>query len=78
MDPLKALRYQHSDFSRFLAPESYFYSYFFLVEDRVLSCQSKPNDNKRLQKNMQWFYKFCLCTQIFRVNFYEPSRFFNF
>ena len=22
------------------------------VEGRVLSCQSKPNDNKRLQKNM--------------------------
>ena len=46
------------------------------VEGRFLSCQSKPNDNKRLQKkkNMQWFYKFGLCMQIFRGNFYEPLR----
>ena len=47
------------------------------VDGRVLSCQSKPNDNKRLQKKyMLWFYKFCLFMQIFRVNFYEPLRFF--
>ena len=28
------------------------------------------------KKNMLWFYKLCLCMQIFRVNFYEPLRFF--
>ena len=27
-------------------------------------------------KNIQWFYKVCLCMQIFRVNFYKPLRVF--
>ena len=45
------------------------------VEGRVLACRSKSNDNKRLPKNMLWFYKFCLCMQILRMNFYEPLWF---
>ena len=53
------------------------------VKGRVLSCQAKPSDNKRLQKKkyamvLYIMYIFCLCMQIFRVNFYEPLRFFNF
>ena len=52
------------------------------VEGRVLSCQAKPSDNKQLQKKyamvLYIMYIFCLCMQIFRVNFYEPLRFFNF
>ena len=52
------------------------------VEGRVLSCQAKPSDNKWLQKKICrgfiYHYIFCLCMQIFRVNFYEPLRFFNF
>ena len=27
------------------------------------------------QKNMLWFYKFCFCMQILRMNFYEPLWF---
>ena len=51
------------------------------VEGRVLSCQAKPSDNKWLQKYamvLYIMYIFCWCMQIFRVNFYEPLRFFNF
>ena len=53
------------------------------VEGRVLSYQAKPSDNKWLQKKYAMvlyiiMYIFCWCMQIFRVNFYEPLRFFNF
>ena len=45
------------------------------VEGRVLSCQSKPNENKRLQKICKGFIN-CLCMQIFRVNVF--LKFFYF
>ena len=52
------------------------------VEGRVLSCQAKRSDNKRLQKKyamvLYIMYIFCLYMQIFRVNVYEPLKFFNF
>ena len=46
----------------------------FQVEGRVLSCQSKPNDNKRLQKTCNGFKNFvCACKflELTFMNFYE-------
>ena len=42
------------------------------VEGRVLSCLSKPNDNKRLQKKCHCFINFVCACKLLRVNSYEP------
>ena len=51
--------------------------YYMLKVAFDLASQNQMIINqKRLKKICNGFYKFFLCMQIFRVNFYEPLRFF--